>query len=88
MRTPGGERSITLREGEIRGASSDDPADRHGEHLVRLGYVERAKLEEVLRVGDRVAVLRDGRIVDTMRSTDLTVDSVLALVAQPDLLED
>jgi len=47
-----------------------------------------AELEEVLRVGDRVAVLRDGRIVSTMRSTDLTVDSVLALVAQPDLLED
>ena len=49
VRTPGGERSITLREGEIRGASSDDPADRLGEVLVRLGYVERAKIEEVLR---------------------------------------
>ncbi|XXF80229.1 DUF4388 domain-containing protein [Myxococcaceae bacterium GXIMD 01537] len=49
VRTPGGERSITLREGEIRGASSDDPADRLGEVLSRLGYVERAKIEEVLR---------------------------------------
>jgi hypothetical protein len=49
VRTPSGERSITLREGEIRGASSDDPADRLGEVLVRLGYVERAKIEEVLR---------------------------------------
>lgn len=49
VRTPGGERSMTLREGEIRGASSDDPADRLGEVLVRLGYVERARIEEVLR---------------------------------------
>ncbi|MBN1209298.1 MAG: DUF4388 domain-containing protein [Myxococcaceae bacterium] len=49
VRTPGGERSITLREGEVRGASSDDPADRLGEVLIRLGYVERARLEEVLR---------------------------------------
>lgn len=49
VRTPGGERSITLREGEVRGASSDDPADRLGEVLIRLGYVDRPKLEEVLR---------------------------------------
>jgi hypothetical protein len=49
VRTPGGERSITFREGEVRGASSDDPADRLGEVLIRLGYVERAKIEEVLR---------------------------------------
>ncbi|MFL5347897.1 MAG: DUF4388 domain-containing protein [Hyalangium sp.] len=49
VRTPGGERSITLREGEVRGASSDDPADRLGEVLIRLGYVDRPKIEEVLR---------------------------------------
>ncbi|ADO73707.1 DUF4388 domain-containing protein [Stigmatella aurantiaca] len=49
VRTPGGERSITLREGEVRGASSDDPADRLGEVLIRLGYVARPQLEEVLR---------------------------------------
>lgn len=49
VRTPGTERSITLREGEVRGASSDDPADRLGEVLIRLGYVERARIEEVLR---------------------------------------
>ena len=42
-----------------------------------------AELEEVLRVADRVAVLRDGRIVDTVPSAEMTVDSVLALVAQP-----
>ena len=49
MRTPSGERSITLREGEVRGASSDDPADRLGEVLIRLGYLDRARLGEVLR---------------------------------------
>ncbi|HEX6194918.1 MAG TPA: sugar ABC transporter ATP-binding protein [Jiangellaceae bacterium] len=43
-----------------------------------------AELEEVLRVGSRVAILRDGRIVDTVRSDELTVDSLLALVARPD----
>jgi simple sugar transport system ATP-binding protein len=43
-----------------------------------------AELEEVLRVGDRVAVLRDGRIVETLDSADLTFDSLLALVARPD----
>jgi simple sugar transport system ATP-binding protein len=47
-----------------------------------------AELEEVLRVGDRVAVLREGRIVETLPASDMTVDSVLALVAQPDPLED
>ncbi|NDL55715.1 sugar ABC transporter ATP-binding protein [Phytoactinopolyspora mesophila] len=43
-----------------------------------------AELEEVLRVGNRVAILRDGRIVDTVRSDDLTADSLLAMVAHPD----
>ena len=43
-----------------------------------------AELEEVLRVGDRVAILREGRIVETLASGDVTVDSLLALVASPD----
>ncbi len=43
-----------------------------------------AELEEVLRVGTRVAILRDGRIIDTVPSDLLTVDSLLALVARPD----
>ena len=43
-----------------------------------------AELEEVLRVAHRVAILRDGVIVDTLPSTDLTVDSLMALVAKPD----
>jgi hypothetical protein len=44
-----GERTLTLKEGEVRGATSDDPADRLGEVLVRMGYVDRPKLEEALR---------------------------------------
>jgi simple sugar transport system ATP-binding protein len=43
-----------------------------------------AELEEVLRVSDRVAVLRAGRIVETLPSEGLTVDALMALVAQPD----
>jgi simple sugar transport system ATP-binding protein len=42
-----------------------------------------AELEEVLRVGNRVAILRDGYIVDTVPADQLTVDSLLALVARP-----
>ncbi|WP_199424995.1 sugar ABC transporter ATP-binding protein [Actinotalea solisilvae] len=43
-----------------------------------------AELEEVLRVSDRVVVLRDGRLVDTFDSADVTTDSLLVLVARPD----
>ncbi len=42
-----------------------------------------AELEEVLRVGSRVAILRAGRIVDTVPSDQLTVDALLALVSRP-----
>ncbi|NBD11663.1 DUF4388 domain-containing protein [Corallococcus sp. Z5C101001] len=49
VHTPGGERSLTLRDGEVRGATSDEPADRLGEVLVRLGYADRAQVEAVLR---------------------------------------
>lgn len=43
-----------------------------------------AELEEVLRVASRVAILRSGRVVDTVPSESLTVDSLLAMVAQAD----
>jgi simple sugar transport system ATP-binding protein len=43
-----------------------------------------AELEEVLRIGNRVVVVQDGRIVDTMPSEELTVDSLTAMVARPD----
>lgn len=43
-----GERTLTLKEGEVRSAASDSPADRIGEVMMRLGYVSRAQLEEVL----------------------------------------
>jgi len=42
-----------------------------------------AELEEVLRVGDRVAILRDMHLVDTLPSAAVTIDSLLALVARP-----
>ncbi len=42
-----------------------------------------AELEEVLRVCDRVVVLRDGRIVDTVLPSDVTVDQLLAIAARP-----
>jgi simple sugar transport system ATP-binding protein len=43
-----------------------------------------AELEEVLRVSSRVALLREGRIIATIPSDELTVDSLLARIAQPD----
>jgi len=43
-----------------------------------------AELEEVLRVSNRIAVLRGGRVVDTLPADALTVDSLLALVARPE----
>ena len=43
-----------------------------------------AELEEVLRVGDRVAILRTAGSSTPCRPTTLTVDSLLALVARPD----
>ena len=43
-----------------------------------------AELEEVLRVGHRVAILRAGRVIDTIPADDLTADSLLALVARPE----
>ena len=43
-----------------------------------------AELEEVLRVGNRVAIVLDGRIVDTLPSDELTSDALTALVARPE----
>lgn len=49
VHSPNGERTVGIKDGEVRSASSDDPADRLGEILVRLGYLDRERLEEVLR---------------------------------------
>lgn len=43
-----------------------------------------AELEEVLRVGNRVVIVQDGRILDTLPSEELTADSLTALVARPE----
>ncbi len=46
-----------------------------------------AELEEVLRVSHRVAVLRDREIVSTLPAEALTVDMLLAIVAQGETSE-
>ncbi|WP_426594015.1 sugar ABC transporter ATP-binding protein [Cellulomonas sp. McL0617] len=43
-----------------------------------------AELEEVLRVGTRVAILHAGRIVDILPADGLTPDALMAMVAGPD----
>lgn len=49
LHAPGGERSVVLKDGEIRGASSEDPADRLSEVLLRLGHASRSDVEDALR---------------------------------------
>jgi simple sugar transport system ATP-binding protein len=47
-----------------------------------------AELEEVLRVANRVAIMLGGRIIDTVDSDELDVDTLTAIVAQPDDLDE
>jgi len=49
MSSPDGDRALTLKDGEVRAASSDAGPDRIGEVMVRLGYVTRKQLEDTLR---------------------------------------
>ena len=49
IHTPGGERSVALKDGEVRGAASEDASDRLSEVLVRLGLASRANVDEALR---------------------------------------
>ncbi|HZW90032.1 MAG TPA: DUF4388 domain-containing protein [Myxococcaceae bacterium] len=49
LHAPGGERSVVLKDGEVHGASSEDPADRLSEVLVRIGHAARHDVEESLR---------------------------------------
>jgi len=46
--SPNGERAIIFKDGELRGATSDDPADRLGEVIVRLGFLTRRQVDEAL----------------------------------------
>jgi hypothetical protein len=48
LSAPGSERLLTIKDGEVRSAASDSAADRIGEVMVRLGYVTRPQLEQVL----------------------------------------
>jgi simple sugar transport system ATP-binding protein len=43
-----------------------------------------AELEEVLRVSSRVTLLRDGRAIETLPSEQLTVETLMAMIAKPD----
>ncbi len=45
---PSGERSLLLKDGDVRSAASDSSGDRIGEVMVRLGYVTRGALDKVL----------------------------------------
>ncbi len=49
IHTSGGERSVALKDGEVRGAASEDAADRLSEVLVRLGLASRKNVDEALR---------------------------------------
>ena len=49
LHAPGGERSVVLKDGEVHGASSEDPADRLSEVLVRIGHAARRDVEDALR---------------------------------------
>lgn len=48
VQATGGERTLTLKDGEVRSAASDSVADRLSEIIYRLGYVTRAQLDTVL----------------------------------------
>jgi Domain of unknown function (DUF4388) len=49
VHAPGGERAVTFQDGEVRAASSEDPADRLSEVLVRMGHASRADVDDALR---------------------------------------
>jgi hypothetical protein len=49
VHAPTGERTVSMKDGEVRSATSDDPTDRLGEVMVRLGYVDRQRLDELLK---------------------------------------
>jgi len=46
---PNGERTLAFKDGEVRSATSDDPSDRLGEVMIRLGHVHRSAVDEVMR---------------------------------------
>ena len=46
------------------------------------------ELDEVLRVGNRVAILHGGQVIETLAAQDLTIDSLTALVTGADGIDD
>jgi hypothetical protein len=49
LHEPTATRSLAMKEGEVRGAVSDDPAERLSVLLVRLGHVTQAQIDDALR---------------------------------------
>jgi hypothetical protein len=49
LHEPTATRSVAMKDGEVRGAVSDDPAERLSVLLVRLGHVTQAQIDDALR---------------------------------------
>jgi len=45
------------------------------------------RLEEIMKIGDRVTVFLDGQYVETVNAADTTVDELIKLMAGPSLWE-
>ena len=48
IHTPNGQRTLALKDGEVRWANSDSMSDRIGEVMVRMGYLNRRQLDHAL----------------------------------------
>jgi len=46
VHSPNAVRSLTLHEGEIRGATTDEPSERLGDVIIRLGFLDKGALEK------------------------------------------
>jgi ribose transport system ATP-binding protein len=45
------------------------------------------RLEEILKIGDRITVFRDGKYIETVKAEDTTIDSLIKLMVGRDLSE-
>ncbi|SOE98769.1 ribose transport system ATP-binding protein [Burkholderia sp. OK233] len=57
-----------------------DLIDRLREDGVALAYVSH-RLHEVIRIADRMSIMRDGQIIETRRSKPFSIDEVVTLIA-------
>ncbi|MDF1494951.1 sugar ABC transporter ATP-binding protein [Caproiciproducens sp. CPB-2] len=56
------------------------------EQGVAVIYISH-RLEEILRIGDRVTVFRDGKYIDTVNISDTTIDQMVAMMVGRELNE-